>query len=127
MDASFPADGKQAFADYVVECMAAFAPVAARRMFGGYGIYREGLMFALIADDQLYFKADGLSKERFIRQGLRPFTYVAKARAVSLGYYEAPPDVFDEPGAMAEWASVAFESALRARRPAAGKRTKASP
>ncbi len=38
--------------------MAGFGPVTVRPMFGGAGIFRDGLMFALIADEVLYLKAD---------------------------------------------------------------------
>lgn len=116
MDIQPPTNAKTRFADYVVEQMALFAPAQARRMFGGHGIFRDGLMFALISDEQLYFKADAKSAPRFEQLGLRPFTYTAKGRTVALGYYEAPPEVFDEAEAMAQWARLAFDCALRARR-----------
>ena len=41
------------FATHVVDLLDAFGPCEARRMFGGFGIFREGLMFALIADGQI--------------------------------------------------------------------------
>lgn len=55
------------FVDYVVELMAGWATVSARKMFGGYGLYREGLMFALIVRDQLYFKTDAGNEPQFER------------------------------------------------------------
>ncbi|HEY4697912.1 MAG TPA: TfoX/Sxy family protein [Gallionella sp.] len=66
------------FVDYVVELMADWAPVMARRMFGGYGLYREGSMFALIADDQLFFKADAGNEPQFERVGSHPFVYTSQ-------------------------------------------------
>ncbi|MGE5385653.1 MAG: TfoX/Sxy family protein [Betaproteobacteria bacterium] len=117
---------KQRFADYVVEQMAPFGPAQARRMFGGHGLYLDGLMFALIADEQLYFKSDETTRDQFRQRGLRPFTYTAKGREVSLAYYEAPPEVFDEAEAMAHWARQAFECALRARKPAGTEKKRKS-
>jgi DNA transformation protein len=73
---------KQQFAHHVVDLMHAFAPVQARAMFGGFGIYHDGLMFALIVQDQLYFKADEQSWGDFIELGLQPFTYQAKGKVV---------------------------------------------
>ena len=60
---------KQVFADHVKERMALFGPVDIRPMFGGFGIYRQGLMFALIADERLYFKTDDLSQPQFEARG----------------------------------------------------------
>lgn len=95
--------------------MAGLGPVSARRMFGGFGLYLQGLMFALIVDDQLYLKADQQSVDDFVRAGSRPFTYQARGRAVALRYYEAPAEVFDDHEVMGEWARRAFAAARRAR------------
>lgn len=110
---------KDEFAGFVVDQMAAFAPVEARRMFGGHGIFRDGLMFALIVDGRLHFKTDAASAQRYAALGLQPFRYTSRGRTVALGYHEAPLEVFDHPAQMAEWASLAFDVALRA---AAAKR-----
>lgn len=107
---------QQAFADYVVEQMQAFGPVQAKRMFGGHGIFRDGLMFALIIHEQLYLKADAALSPRFVERGLRPFTYEARGKTQSVSYYEAPAEVFDAPDAMAEWARLAFQCALQGRK-----------
>lgn len=63
------------FADYVVEITQSIGPVYAKRMFGGHGIFLEGLMFGLIADKTLYLKADQESKTDFISLGLEAFSY----------------------------------------------------
>ena len=38
------------FTSYVVDLMQSIGPVNAKAMFGGYGIFLEGLMFGLVAD-----------------------------------------------------------------------------
>lgn len=109
---------KQEFANHVVEQMAEFAQVEAKAMFGGHGIYWQGLMFALISQERLYFKADDQSVEAFISRGLEPFTYEAKGdKRHSLRYFEAPAEVMDEPQEMAVWCRRAYDCALRQRKP----------
>jgi DNA transformation protein len=115
---------KQAFANYVVELMAGFAPVQAKPMFGGFGIYWQGLMFALIADERLYFKADDQSQGRFEALGLGPFTYEFKGKVGHLRYYEGPAEVYDEPEHMAQWARLGFECAVRQQKAKSPKSTK---
>lgn len=105
------------FADFVIEQMAGLGPVQARRMFGGFGLYRQGLMFALIVDDRLFLKTDDGNRAAFLERGLPPFAYQARGREVRVDYHEAPPDVFDDPAAMAEWAAGAHACARRAARP----------
>ena len=58
------------FVTHVVDMLEPLGPVSARRMFGGYGIYLDGMMFALVADDILYLKVDGESRSEFTAVGL---------------------------------------------------------
>jgi TfoX/Sxy family transcriptional regulator of competence genes len=51
--------------------------------FAGPTIYRGGLMFALIAQEQLYFKASDFLAEEFIALGLPPFVYASKGRSTA--------------------------------------------
>lgn len=117
---------KQAFAEHIVELMSAFGAVQAKPMFGGHGIYRQGLMFALIADDRLYIKADDVSQPRFDAQGLGPFTFEMKGKVGHLRYHEAPEEAYDDPAQMAVWAQLGYESAVRQQAGKAAKAHKAS-
>lgn len=89
-------------------------------MFGGFGIFRDGLMFALLADEVLYFKTDEACAHKFEARGLRPFRYEARGKVNLLRYHEAPPEAYEDAQAMAIWAREGWDCALRARRPAAG-------
>ena len=102
------------FIAFLIEQMRGWAPVSAKRMFGGYGIFRDGLMFALVADDTLYFKADGESRVAFEEEGLSPFSYgTAGGKRVVMAYWRAPERCLEEPDEMAQWCQRAFGAALR--------------
>ena len=102
------------FVDYVVELMAGWAAVTARKMFGGHGLYREGLMFALIVEDELFFKTDLKNVAKFERAGSHPFVYVSQTRTVQMSYWLAPADSLDSPAEMGGWCQSAYGAALRA-------------
>lgn len=111
------------FVDNLPEVFARFGPVRARRMFGGYGIYHDDLMFALVADDVLYLKVDDKSVAAFTERGLQPFEYAKDSKMVKLSYYMAPEEIFDDPETASAWAVLAFEAALRARKPRLSKKS----
>lgn len=117
------------FVVFVLEQMASLGEVRARAMFGGHGIYHGDIFFAIIVDDRLYFKADAVTSREFSARGLSPFTYVARGKTVTLHYYEAPPEVFEEAQAMRRWAQQAVGVALQATRPkkVSGPASPASP
>jgi DNA transformation protein and related proteins len=106
------------FVDFVLESLEPLRGVSARRMFGGHGIYKDGVMFAPIAGDQLYLKVDDGNRAVFESEGLQPFTYTGKGRPIQMSYYEAPGEGLDDPEILCDWAQGAYAAALRARKPA---------
>ncbi|HSW25762.1 MAG TPA: TfoX/Sxy family protein [Burkholderiaceae bacterium] len=105
-----------AFVSHCLELLAPLGAVRARRMFGGYGLYVGEVFVALIADERLYMKADGVSQPAFERAGCEPFAYSRRDRsAVTLGYWTAPEQALDSPRAMEPWARLAMAAALRAK------------
>ncbi|MGH6904449.1 MAG: TfoX/Sxy family protein [Geminicoccaceae bacterium] len=103
------------FVAFVLEGLQPLGGVSARRMFGGHGIYKDGVMFALIAGDQLYLKVDDGNRPAFEAQGLQPFTYAGKGRPIRMSYHEAPSEGLDDPEILCEWARAAYAAALRAK------------
>jgi DNA transformation protein and related proteins len=111
-----------AFVSYVVESLQPLGPVGARRMFGGHGIYLDGVMFALIADDQLYLKVDDANRAAYEAASLRPFTFSSKGKEVVTSYREAPGEGFDDPEVLCAWAREALAAARRAHKPKRARR-----
>jgi DNA transformation protein and related proteins len=101
--------------EHIRELFAAFGPVTVRRMFGGAGVFAEGMMLALIADGVIYLKADEQTVPAFEREGLRPFTYMRRgAEAAVMSYWRMPERLYDDPEELATWARAALETARRA-------------
>lgn len=126
MESAKPVTPKQAFAQFVVEQMAGLGAVQAKSMFGGFGLYLQGLMFALILDETVYIKADEVSRARFESHGLEPFRYEARGKVSSLKYFQAPEEAYDDPSTMVEWASLGYDAAVRQRATAVSKRKRSA-
>ena len=94
--------------------MQSIGPVRAKRMFGGHGIFLDDLMFALIADDVLYLKADKETENDFKTKDLDAFTYNKKNKTLSMSYYQAPEEALEDNNEMQLWANKAYSAALRA-------------
>lgn len=103
------------FAEFVLELLAPLGAVRARAMFGGFGIYRGDTFFAIIVEDKLYFKTDHVTYSEFTARGLSPFTYAARGKTITMQYYEAPPEIFEESEVMQYWAQLAVGAATRAK------------
>ena len=99
--------------------------VTSKRMFGGLCLWHEGLAFALVIGDTLYFKVDAENAAAFEARGLERFAYETKGgRRTVMSYARAPEEVFDDPEAFREWARGAIGAARRAAAAPAKKRAR---
>jgi len=103
------------FVHHVGELLAPAGHVVTRRMFGGHGIYLDGLFMAIIVADELYLKADDVTRAAFDAESCAPFVYSKDGKQMTMGYRRAPDDAMDAPHLMLPWARRALEAALRAR------------
>ncbi len=100
------------------EGLSASVPIQTRAMFGGVGIYSNGLFFALIDEDRLYFKVDDSNRADFEAHGMGPF--VPWPGAAPMGYWELPPGVLEDPAERAVWIdrALAVAETAKKRKPA---------
>ncbi len=92
---------KDDYADYIVDKLSGIGDVSSRAMFGGYGIFNEGLMFALISDGVLYFKVDDSNREMYEKAGSSKFQH-------GISYWEIPTEVFEDTIRLYEWADISI-------------------
>ena len=92
--------GDRAFMEHVMGLLEPVAGVTSRAMFGGYGIFQDGDMFALISDSRLYFKVSDSNRDRFLEAGSEQFK--------PMPYYEVPTEVMEERRLFLEWADVSI-------------------
>jgi DNA transformation protein len=100
------------FLDYVLEQFEPLGGVTCRRMFGGAGLYRHGVIFGLIAQDVIYLKADDATRRDFAAAGGAAFAPFDGPKMI--GYWSIPAEDLEDPDALAAWARKALAVAARA-------------
>lgn len=120
---------RDSFHDFVREVFAGLGPVQVRRMFGGAGVYADGVMFALLADEAIYIKADDALKAELEAEGCAPFLWTPRSgprqgETVDMGYWRLPDAALDDPDLAAEWGRKALKVALarKSAKPAAKRK-----
>jgi DNA transformation protein len=91
-----------------------FGSVTVKRMFGGSGIYADGLCFAIEADGEVFIKTDEVSRADFSAAGSSPFTYVAKGKSRPTSYWSLPTAAHDDDDELRRWAGIGLDAARRA-------------
>lgn len=71
--------------------------VKSRSMFGGFGIFVDDTMFALVVNDKLHIRADDNCSEKYKQQGLEPYVYKKRGFPVVTKYFALPENFWDTP------------------------------
>jgi len=90
----------QGFHDFALELLSPFGEVTSRSMFGGWGLFDQEVMFALISGASLYFKVDDTTRATYEAAGSESYG--------RMPYYEVPGDVLEDPTRLGEWAREAM-------------------
>ena len=113
----------EGFLAWLRELLEPLGKVSVRRMFGGHGVYVDGLFIAIVDEGRAWFKADAQTEADFAAAGCSPFVFEARGgREVPTSYWSLPESALDSPEDMQPWARKAIAAALR--KPAAKKRAK---
>lgn len=99
---------------FVVEQLERLVPITTRSMFGGVGIYSDGVFFAVMDDDQLFFKTDDGNRGRYQDAGMPPFQPMGPDKPMQ--YHRVPPELLDEPDRLRPWMEAAIAVARRKKR-----------
>src|SRR5271167_515519 len=101
-------------AEALKELFEPFGAVAVKRMFGGAGVYAEGLCFAIEQGGEVFLKVDSLSQPSFAEAGSSPFIHVAKGKPMAMSFWRLPSAAHEEADELRRWASLGLEAARRA-------------
>ncbi len=102
------------FADYLRELLAPLGLISVRRMFGKSGVFCDGVMFGMVADNMLYFRVDDGNRDAFAEAAAEPpLSYWKKGELIDLAFWRAPDHLFDDETALLAWARLALAAAYR--------------
>jgi DNA transformation protein and related proteins len=102
----------QEYLRYVLEQLGGLGRISSRRMFGGAGIYCGELFFALVFEDQLYFKVGDANRAEYEERDMRRFKPYANRPELSMTYYTVPVDVLEDSEQLREWGRRSVAAAL---------------
>jgi DNA transformation protein len=117
----------QEYLRYILEQLGGLGRVTSRRMFGGVGIYCGEVFFALIFEDQLYFKVGDTTRAEYEERGMQRFKPYADRPELSMTYYTVPVDVLEDSEQLREWGRRSVAAALMSAKVKTASTRKARP
>ena len=106
------------YTEYVLEFLAPLFPVSIKRFFGGAGFYVDGVQFAMIMHNTLYFAVDDHTRKHYEQAGMQAFSYMTqKGRVQVRKYFELPEAVLNDPEQLQLWANESIQVAYNTQKP----------
>lgn len=97
----------------MIDMLQPWAAVTVRAMFGGHSVYRDGIVFAIICDGDLYLKVNAQNHPLFEQAGCSPYIYQVKGKDVPMSYWSIPNDATDDMEQLRPWLDSAYAAALQ--------------
>jgi DNA transformation protein and related proteins len=103
------------YKQYVLELLQPTGSIRTRGFFGGVGIYRDAVQFAMMMGNSLYFVVNDTTRPAYERVGMQAFSYLTKNGRVQVRkYFQVPEEVMTDPQQLRQWADMALLSAKNA-------------
>ena len=96
----------ESFRDFVLDQLRELYEIEARRMLGGYGLYRDETFFGILHKGKLFFKIDETTVGEYRKRKMKPFRPNGKQTLKS--YYQVPAEIIEDTDELQEWAVQAI-------------------
>ncbi|MEQ8520084.1 MAG: TfoX/Sxy family protein [Cytophagales bacterium] len=97
------------YLSFLKDQLVGIAPFEVKKMFGGYGFFKDGLMFAMVGNDSFRLKVDHTNENDYIAKGMKP--YYSDSKKKGMPYWEVPADVLEDKNQLTIWANKSIEIA----------------
>jgi DNA transformation protein and related proteins len=105
------------FVEYITQEILGHIPgISVRAMFGGYSVYKDGVIFGLIDDDRIYFKVDDSNRKDYEEAGSKPFTFRQKGKMMPTSYWEVPEEILENKDEVEKWLQKSVTASLNAKK-----------
>ena len=105
------------FLEYILDILSPLGEITHKSMFGGFGFYKNGLIFAIIANGELYFKGGLEEADSFYEnEGSSKFGYEGKGKIVTMSYWKVLPDVFEDEELLSKWFEYAYTCSMASKK-----------
>jgi len=103
------------YLDYILDLLSPLHGITSRRMFGGCGLYKDHVFFALLSDDTLYFKVtEAETRDIYQKASSTPFSYRKQGKEVTLSsYWRVPADWLEDQDILLDYAERSYAQAAR--------------
>lgn len=101
---------------FIQERFSKISGISYKKMFSGMGVYKNGVIFGMVIDGELYFKVDDSNREEFESSGASPFSYQSRGKEVTTSYWRLPEEILENKEELNDWINVSYSISLKNRK-----------
>lgn len=101
------------YCEYIIDLLSPYGEIKVKPMFGGYGVYKDGIIVAIIADDELYFKVDHTNQQQYENYNSEAFSYKNKNKIVKMSYWKLPLEIIENEEELSVWLDQSYNISLK--------------
>ena len=100
----------QDYLDFIIDQMSSFEGFETKKMFGGIGFFKEGIMFGLLGKNVFHLRTDDTNREDFEAHGMKGF--MASETKKGMPYFEVPVNILENKDEFTLWVAKSYEVAV---------------
>lgn len=97
--------------DFILDQLSMLSDLEHKKMFGGVGFYKEGVMFGMLAGSTFRMRVDESNQAMYESAGMKPYQNDKKKKGMP--YWEVPVAVLEDQDQLKVWAEQALEVAVK--------------
>jgi DNA transformation protein len=104
------------YCEYILDLLQNCGDVTIKRMFGGYGVFKNTVITAIIVKDELYLKVDSSNQKQFEKLNSEQFSYESKDKVIKMSYWKVPLEIIEDHEHLEEWFNQSYYFSLKSKK-----------
>tara|TARA_B100001741_G_C16470535_1_gene559788 strand:- start:124 stop:471 length:348 start_codon:yes stop_codon:yes gene_type:complete len=101
--------------DHALDLLHEEEGISYKRMFGGFGLFKNEISVALILDSGIYMKVNNSNKQDYVNAGSIPFSYVRNGKEIKLSNWLIPYEIMETEELFVEWFNKSYKAAIESK------------
>ncbi|MEQ9220182.1 MAG: TfoX/Sxy family protein [Cyclobacteriaceae bacterium] len=102
---------KEDYLNFLKDQLSGIGEFETKKMFGGHGFFKDGLMFGMLGSGIFRLKVDESNEQDYIDKGMKP--YYSDKKKKGMPYWEVPADVLENRTELSKWALKSVSIAIK--------------
>tara|TARA_S200000501_G_C20487687_1_gene596806 strand:- start:182 stop:529 length:348 start_codon:yes stop_codon:yes gene_type:complete len=102
--------------DHVLDLLYEEEGISYKKMFGGFGLFKNDIPVALILNSGIYMKVNNSNRDDYVNMGSMPFSYVRNGKEIKLSNWLLPGEIMETEQLFIDWFNKSYQAAIESKK-----------